>query len=39
LQIRQEQLADVMAGSLWIMANRDANMIPSAELMNLSMQH
>jgi cytochrome o ubiquinol oxidase operon protein cyoD len=29
----------VAAGSLWIMANLNDNMIPSSELMNLHMQH
>jgi cytochrome o ubiquinol oxidase subunit IV len=29
----------VAAGSLWIMTNLNANMMPSAELMNLQMQH
>jgi cytochrome o ubiquinol oxidase operon protein cyoD len=29
----------VVAGSLWIMANLNANMMPSPELMNLHMQH
>ena len=29
----------VMAGSLWIMANLNHNMMPSPELMNLHMQH
>ena len=29
----------VVAGSLWIMANLNANMMPSTELMNLHMQH
>ena len=29
----------VMAGTLWIMANLNANMAPSPELMNLQMQH
>jgi cytochrome o ubiquinol oxidase operon protein cyoD len=29
----------VVAGSLWIMANLNANMMPPAELMNLQMQH
>jgi cytochrome o ubiquinol oxidase subunit IV len=29
----------VTAGSVWIMANLNANMIPSPELMNLHMQH
>lgn len=29
----------VIAGSLWIMTNLNANMMPSAELMNLQMQH
>jgi cytochrome o ubiquinol oxidase operon protein cyoD len=29
----------VVAGSLWIMANLNENMMPSAELMNLHMQH
>jgi cytochrome o ubiquinol oxidase subunit IV len=29
----------VMAGSLWIMANLNANMMLSPELMNLHMQH
>jgi cytochrome o ubiquinol oxidase operon protein cyoD len=29
----------VVAGSLWIMANLNANMMPSSELMNLHMQH
>jgi len=32
-------VALVIAGSLWIMANLDANMMPSPELMNLHMQH
>jgi cytochrome o ubiquinol oxidase subunit IV len=29
----------VVAGSLWIMANLNANMMPSADLMNVHMQH
>jgi cytochrome o ubiquinol oxidase subunit IV len=29
----------VVAGSLWIMANLNDNMMPGAELMNLHMQH
>jgi cytochrome o ubiquinol oxidase subunit IV len=29
----------VIAGSLWIMTNLNGNMLPSAELMNLHMQH
>ena len=29
----------VVAGSLWIMSNLNDNMMPSAELMNLHMQH
>ncbi len=29
----------VVAGSLWIMANLNANMMPMGELMNLRMQH
>jgi cytochrome o ubiquinol oxidase subunit IV len=29
----------VVAGSLWIMANLNANMMPSPDLMNLHMQH
>ncbi|MDB5360410.1 MAG: cyoD [Rhodospirillales bacterium] len=29
----------VVAGSLWIMANLNANMMPSPELMNMQMQH
>jgi cytochrome o ubiquinol oxidase operon protein cyoD len=29
----------VMAGSLWIMSNLNANMMPSAELMDLHLQH
>jgi len=29
----------VVGGSLWIMANLNDNMTPSAELMNLHMQH
>jgi cytochrome o ubiquinol oxidase subunit IV len=29
----------IMAGTLWIMANLNANMAPSPELMNLQMQH
>ena len=29
----------VVAGSLWIMANLNANMMPSPELLNLHMQH
>jgi cytochrome o ubiquinol oxidase operon protein cyoD len=29
----------VVAGSLWIMANLNDNMMPTAELMNLHMQH
>jgi cytochrome o ubiquinol oxidase subunit IV len=29
----------VVAGSLWIMANLNANMMPPADLMNLQMQH
>ena len=32
-------VALVIAGSLWIMANLNANMMPSDELMNLHMQH
>jgi cytochrome o ubiquinol oxidase operon protein cyoD len=29
----------VIGGSLWIMTNLNANMMPGAELMNLQMQH
>jgi cytochrome o ubiquinol oxidase operon protein cyoD len=29
----------VVAGSLWIMTNLNDNMMPSADLMNLQMQH
>jgi cytochrome o ubiquinol oxidase subunit IV len=29
----------VIGGSLWIMTNLNANMMPSADLMNLQMQH
>lgn len=29
----------VIAGSLWIMADLNGNMMPSSELMNLQMQH
>jgi cytochrome o ubiquinol oxidase subunit IV len=29
----------VITGSLWIMTNLNANMMPSADLMNLQMQH
>jgi cytochrome o ubiquinol oxidase operon protein cyoD len=29
----------VIGGSLWIMTNLNANMMPSADLMNLHMQH
>jgi cytochrome o ubiquinol oxidase operon protein cyoD len=29
----------VVAGSLWIMANLNANMMPSPDVMNLHMQH
>jgi cytochrome o ubiquinol oxidase subunit IV len=29
----------VVAGSLWIMTNLNSNMMPSADLMNLQMQH
>ena len=29
----------VIAGSLWLMANLNDNMMPSSELMNLHMQH
>ena len=29
----------IMSGTLWIMANLNANMAPTAELMNLQMQH
>jgi len=29
----------IMVGTLWIMANLNANMAPAAELMNLQMQH
>jgi cytochrome o ubiquinol oxidase operon protein cyoD len=29
----------VVAGSLWIMANLNANMMPTPDLMNLHMQH
>ncbi len=29
----------IMAGSLWIMTNLNANMMPPAELMNLHLQH
>jgi cytochrome o ubiquinol oxidase operon protein cyoD len=29
----------VMAGSLWIMSNLNANMMPSAELMDMHLQH
>ena len=32
-------VALVVAGSLWIMANLNANMMPSPELMNMQMQH
>jgi cytochrome o ubiquinol oxidase subunit IV len=32
-------VALVIAGSLWIMANLNENMMPSAEPMNLHMQH
>jgi cytochrome o ubiquinol oxidase subunit IV len=32
-------VALVVAGSLWIMANLNANMMPSNELMNLHLQH
>ena len=32
-------VALVIAGSLWIMANLNANMMPSPELMDLHMQH
>jgi cytochrome o ubiquinol oxidase subunit IV len=32
-------VALVIAGSLWIMANLNDNMMPPAELMNLHMQH
>jgi cytochrome o ubiquinol oxidase subunit IV len=32
-------VALVIAGSLWIMANLNANMMPADELMNLHMQH
>jgi cytochrome o ubiquinol oxidase operon protein cyoD len=32
-------VALVIAGSLWIMASLNANMMPSPELMNLQMQH
>ena len=32
-------VALVIAGSLWIMANLNENMMPSPELMNLQMQH
>jgi cytochrome o ubiquinol oxidase operon protein cyoD len=31
-------VALVIAGSLWIMANLNANMMPSSDLMNLQMQ-
>ena len=29
----------VVAGSIWIMANLNANMMPTGDLMNLHMQH
>jgi len=29
----------VMVGTIWIMANMNANMAPPPELMNLQMQH
>jgi cytochrome o ubiquinol oxidase subunit IV len=29
----------IVAGSLWIMANLNSNMMPSSDLMNLQMQH
>jgi cytochrome o ubiquinol oxidase operon protein cyoD len=29
----------VMIGTIWIMAHMNANMMPSAEMMNLQMQH
>jgi cytochrome o ubiquinol oxidase subunit IV len=29
----------VVAGSIWIMANLNANMMPAGDLMNLQMQH
>ena len=29
----------VMVGTIWIMANMDANMAPDPEMMNLQMQH
>jgi cytochrome o ubiquinol oxidase operon protein cyoD len=32
-------VALVVAGSLWIMANLNANMMPSPELMNMQIQH
>lgn len=32
-------VALVVAGSLWIMANLDANMMPTGALMNMQMQH
>ncbi|HVJ54180.1 MAG TPA: cytochrome o ubiquinol oxidase subunit IV [Aliidongia sp.] len=32
-------VALVVAGSLWIMANLTANVMPSSDLMNLQMQH
>jgi cytochrome o ubiquinol oxidase operon protein cyoD len=32
-------VALVMVGSLWIMANLNANMMPSDEMMNMHMQH
>jgi cytochrome o ubiquinol oxidase subunit IV len=32
-------VALVLAGSLWIMSNLNANMMPSSELMDLPMQH
>jgi cytochrome o ubiquinol oxidase operon protein cyoD len=32
-------VALVVAGSLWIMANLNENMMPSGDLMNLHMQH
>lgn len=32
-------VALVVAGSLWIMANLNANMMPSSELMNMQIQH
>jgi cytochrome o ubiquinol oxidase subunit IV len=29
----------IVAGSLWIMTNLNANMMPAADLINLHMQH